>query len=304
MPIEVYPIVDREQWLEWRKRDVTASDVAAVCGLSPYKSALRVWAEKSGHVQGIGDNELMRRGRWLEPAVLEAIREREPTWEINRQRIYVRDSSLRIGCTPDALAYTSEGPTLIQAKTVSRPVYDAWLDGEPPLAYTLQAITEGMLMEMNRIYVASLVIDTYEAHLDMWRIPLDRIVEAQEGIKRAVAKFWSDVERGIQPTADYALDEELLAVLRPPKPEMEAIDLSLDNRIAEVLAERADLTETMSIERDRLSALNAEIIDKLGGSPLAFTADYRISHKEEPREGYVVQPSRPTILRITKRRGK
>ena len=38
-------------WLEWRAGGVSASDVAILLGLSPYKTPWRLWAEKTGLVR-------------------------------------------------------------------------------------------------------------------------------------------------------------------------------------------------------------------------------------------------------------
>jgi len=49
-----FAIVDLEQgtqeWLQWRKTGITASEIAAILGLSPYKTPWQVWAEKTGLV--------------------------------------------------------------------------------------------------------------------------------------------------------------------------------------------------------------------------------------------------------------
>jgi len=40
-----------QEWLQWRKTGVTASEIAAILGLSPYKTPWQVWAEKTGLVE-------------------------------------------------------------------------------------------------------------------------------------------------------------------------------------------------------------------------------------------------------------
>ena len=62
--------VGRQQWLELRMRDITASDVGAVCGVSPYRnnSAAKVWALKKGLIPPDEETSRMRAGRWFEPA--------------------------------------------------------------------------------------------------------------------------------------------------------------------------------------------------------------------------------------------
>ena len=148
--IERRPITSRAEWLEWRMQDVTASDVAALFGVHPYgRTALSVWAEKSGLTGGLADSAVLRRGRWAEPAVLAMLADERPTWIIRpRARSTLRDASIRLGATPDAVAIDPERPGvgLVQIKTVTERVYERdWTNDEPPIGYQLQALTEAML---------------------------------------------------------------------------------------------------------------------------------------------------------------
>lgn len=43
--------MERNQWLEWRKKGIGGSDVAAIAGLNKYKSPVGVWLEKTGRSQ-------------------------------------------------------------------------------------------------------------------------------------------------------------------------------------------------------------------------------------------------------------
>jgi len=45
--------MNREEWLEVRKRGIGSSDAASVVGLSPYKSQLELWLEKTGRDEGL-----------------------------------------------------------------------------------------------------------------------------------------------------------------------------------------------------------------------------------------------------------
>lgn len=40
--------LSREEWLQIRNRGLGSSDAAAAIGLSPYKSPLELWLEKTG----------------------------------------------------------------------------------------------------------------------------------------------------------------------------------------------------------------------------------------------------------------
>jgi len=60
-----------DEWLEWRKTKIGASDSAAILGLNPYKSAYRLWEEKMGTKEPDPVNERMKKGIDLEPRARE-----------------------------------------------------------------------------------------------------------------------------------------------------------------------------------------------------------------------------------------
>lgn len=65
----------REEWLKLRRQGIGGSDAAAILGMSPYKSAYSVWADKMGYLPEQPDNEAMRQGRDLEQYVAERFSE-------------------------------------------------------------------------------------------------------------------------------------------------------------------------------------------------------------------------------------
>lgn len=68
---------DTEAWLERRKKHATASDIAAILGLNPFKGPAQVQGEKLGFRSSDPENAAMRRGKLLEPVA--AIRYTEET---------------------------------------------------------------------------------------------------------------------------------------------------------------------------------------------------------------------------------
>lgn len=55
-----------QEWLEERKRGITGSDIAAICGLNTFKSAYQVYAEKRGLVPPVEETFAMRQGKAVE----------------------------------------------------------------------------------------------------------------------------------------------------------------------------------------------------------------------------------------------
>ena len=69
-------------WLEWRARGVSASDVAILLGLSPYKTPWRLWAEKTGLVRSeteLSSDWFRQKGTAGEDAVRWAFEEKHDT---------------------------------------------------------------------------------------------------------------------------------------------------------------------------------------------------------------------------------
>ena len=68
--------VERAEWLDWRRKGIGASDVAAILGISPWSSPWSVWAEKVGLLEGDDESEAMEFGRWAELMVAPWFEER------------------------------------------------------------------------------------------------------------------------------------------------------------------------------------------------------------------------------------
>ena len=56
-----------EEWLNWRKTVITATDCPAILGSSPYQTAHKCWQRKLGLVEPQKTSAIMERGKALEP---------------------------------------------------------------------------------------------------------------------------------------------------------------------------------------------------------------------------------------------
>lgn len=297
--IERIPITDREQWLALRRQDVTASDVGAVFGLHPYKTPLALWTEKTdpSFMHDV-DNPALRRGRWLETAVIAACQDEHPDWSIAQPGVYLRDPEYRIGATPDAIARTSDGEVIIQCKTVAEPIFKAqWQDG-PPQHYYLQALTEAMLWGAPRAVLAVLIVSAFGADYREYDVP--RHEGAEQRIRDGVARFWQDITFGITPKADYAADGDLLAKLHAPKDGAPPVDLSTDNFLPELLEEREALHRHFKDCETRLEAIKNEIVAKLAGATIGTLNGWTITRRMQHRKEQLMKATSFPVLRITR----
>src|SRR5687767_14629852 len=65
------------EWLLARQRSIGGSEVAAAVGLDPRRGRFALWAEKTGKVEPITSDLLMRVGHDLEPRIAEETEARE-----------------------------------------------------------------------------------------------------------------------------------------------------------------------------------------------------------------------------------
>ena len=303
--IERRSITDRAEWLLWRVADITASDVSALFGAHPYgKSALSVWAEKQGLSAAVADDDALRRGRWGEAAVIEMLGDERPTWEIRRAKVYLRDPAIRLGATPDAAAIDPEreGVGVVQCKMVAESVFEReWSGGAPPLGHQLQTLSEMMLASASWGAIVALVVERFA-----WRpviFDLARHEAAEARIRAAVAKFWANCEAGLAPALDPERDAETVKAMYPKAVVKEpALDLSGDNELPCMLATRATLNRLTKDAAKQIEIVETRVKARMGVHERAVAPGWRISWKNEPRKGFVVEPSEPRVLRISEDR--
>lgn len=302
--IEKIAITDREQWLALRKSDITASVVAALFGAHPYETALGIYAEKSGLELPEIDNAVLRRGRLLEGAVAVAVEEDHPDWKLTKATDYFRDTEARIGATPDFFVEGDpRGLGIIQAKTVAPSAFKkSWTDDQPPFWIALQAATEMMLTGATWGAVAALVVDPFRLDCPIFEIPKHTGVEAR--IRQAVAKFWDDLAAGREPDPHYGRDADLLAALYPAAVPQKIADLTGDNILPVILAERAELKARIAIDEARCKEIETEVKFKMADAEIGGVDGFHLTFKNQHRKSYTVAAADFRVLRITDQRAK
>jgi putative phage-type endonuclease len=187
--------MDREEFLQTRRTGIGGSDVAAIMGISRFKTPGDVFRSK---VQGVasGDNEAMFIGRWLEPFVLDMYAEKRG---VTVERV---EGVLRHPDHPELLANldgrVSDSRRIVEAKTA----YDDRDWGEDgsadiPPDYFCQV---QHYMMVTGFEVADVPVFFRGNRANTFRI---YTVEAdptfQQDIKEVCLKFWADTMAGLEP---------------------------------------------------------------------------------------------------------
>jgi predicted phage-related endonuclease len=299
--VKVESIVPKSQdeWLKMRKRDVTASEVAALFGVHPYTTALSMWADKSDVPVKEPSGPQLELGHIMEPAIAEALRRRH-SWALRGSGLYVRAPELRIGATPDYLRADVEGkPEPVEMKFVQPHIYERdWSQGAP-LAWVLQCLVQMYLLDAPRGHVVAM-LDNRAKDIFIHEVP--RNDEAWARIVSHVKRFWENVDTRTMPSPQYHADLDALRRVLPPNAEAEPLDLTGDNMLPELLEARVALKEQIEAAEERVSAIEAEIIHKLAGAPEARARGWRVTYKNQTRKEHLVKASTFSVLRIAKLR--
>lgn len=149
--------LSRSEWLKWRTKGIGGSDVAAIAGISRFKSVYEVWLEKTGQaIPKEQENDFTHFGNVLEPIV---------------KKEFMRRTGLRVRAKK-ALLQSSEYPFMLadldgvinengkmcifEAKTASAYKQHIWEEGVPE-EYIMQVQHYMAITEADKAYVAAIV---------------------------------------------------------------------------------------------------------------------------------------------------
>lgn len=307
MAIEVREIKDRDTWLAWRRSFITASVVGAMPAFNchPYITPLRIFAEKRGvEFADDPDNRVLRRGRWLEPAVAKAVSELRPDWSLTAPNVFICDPGIGIGATPDFyINGDPRGRGVLQCKTVAYSVWKReWDEGKDvPLWVTLQTLTEAMMSDAAFGAVAVLLVDAHNMQCEILDVP--RHAGAEAKIVNEVKRFWEDIRNGVEPEADLVMDGAVLKLLIPRERPGSVIDLSGNNELPDLFARRAAMLAEIKRYEKRCKIIENKLRVIMGDNATATGIDdWNISYRVEPHKAYSVAACEPRVLRIKDKR--
>ncbi len=214
--------IDRSEWLELRRKGIGGSDAAAIAGLNPWKSAIRVYLEKVGEIPHEGAGEAAYWGNQLEDIVAREWAKR------NGKKVRRRNAILQYPKHPFMIAnidrdVVGENAGL-EIKTTSAFNREAYEDERVPDYVALQCHHYIAVTGADRWYYAVLVGGQKY---------LDGVIERDEEIIQHLIKiesdFWTLVENRTPPPLDGSSDSsDVLKVLYPEPLFTDEVDLPPD----------------------------------------------------------------------------
>lgn len=196
-------------YAEQRAQGIGSGEIAAVCGVDPYKSRMTVWEEKVGlRKNADSDSHHIRRGRFLEPALREWLSDIIGE-DFNAQPIddakahkpwFIHPTHTFILATPDGLTTTLDGRRIgCELKAPDRAL--RWGDEAEgaagvPREVIFQVSWQMLAADLSRVYVAALVRGNLRVY------PIDRNETMDQRLIEMGEWFMNFVKGGVQPPVD------------------------------------------------------------------------------------------------------
>lgn len=271
--------IDEAHWHALRAQDLTSTDIAALFGLSPYKTAFELWHEKrAGEVVRIAENDRMKWGRRLEATVAEGIAE-DKGWAVVPMKDYGRITDLRIGSSFDfrIIAPPNEPDAILEIKTVDALAFRNGWTVEPdyieaPAHIELQVQHQMLVSGLRRAYIGVLVGGN-----DIRIIEREADDLVHSGIIAKAAEFWASVEAGLPPLPVYPQDAAAVIARSQYAEPGKLYDARGDAEIAALIAEYHSLGATIKAMEDDRASAKARILDRIGAAEKVLVDGYTVS---------------------------
>lgn len=226
--------LSHEEWLYQRRAGIGGSDVAAICGLSKWKSPYQVYLEKIGQAPATALNEAAEWGTRVEPLIADKFAEEHPEWAITeKQVIYCHpNNNWATGNLDRMIICPFRGRGILEIKTASEYLKQEWEQDNIPDYYYVQLQWYLYVTGLQWGYFATLIGGNKYREYEVYRDD-DMIAE----LERLTSDFWfNHVEQLSPPPIDGSeATSSLLSKLYPAGKHEEPIVLIGEELIAPYL---------------------------------------------------------------------
>jgi putative phage-type endonuclease len=238
---------------EWL-RCMSASKVAAVLGLSKYDSPFSLYHRMRGTVAADPDNELTRRGHYLEPAIRAWFADQHPDWAVQTTGSWRHPDRHWQTASPDGLVVLADGAVEgFEAKSAISDE-DEW--GEPGTDQVPVGVRAQVQWQMDTIGTRRTHVACLSAFLEFKAYVVDYDPADVETIRDASAKFLARVEAGQQPSIDEAA--VTYRVLRELHPDIDDVNVEISMGLANDYRAAVDACKAAETAKQLQTSLIAE----------------------------------------------
>lgn len=242
------------KYLEERRKLIGGSDVAAILGLSPFRTAYQVYQEKRKEVEDWKGNEATDWGSRLEPAIRQWYSDTTGRSVKVPDKLLVHPKYPFMGASLDG--FTDDG-RVVEIKTARSG--KNWGEPETNQIPDYYAVQVHHYMTITGFHVADIPVSIAGGSPSLYVVEADK--EISEMIIEACAKFWERVQAGNPPDPVTYAD----AVARFGKIKTEGSLIASGNAILDILQIKNVRDDIKKLE-EREEYLKGNLITYLGES--------------------------------------
>jgi len=272
------------EWLARRRHTIGASDVATICGLNPYKSPYRLWAEKTGKVEPEPASLPAKVGKALEPLIAQEYEERTGRVLVDPGdfTIYRHPEFSWLSCTPDRIAFEHDNARACYGAVEMKSIGEMAardMKEDAKIEHQIQLQIQLACMELDRGDIIALIgnrkveIFSFERH--------------DAAITKALTmcqRFYENVCLGIEPAVDGTRSTaETLFLLHPDDNGGEVQFSESAYEAAVCLEETKKKLQLLEEQKTRFENI---LKQELGDNTFGQFLDTRYSFKTQERKGY------------------
>lgn len=259
--------MSRDEWLDVRKRGIGGSDAAAAVGISPYKSPLELWMEKTGRDGDMpkpdphDEDSPVFWGNILEPIVAELYAKRTGN-KVRRVRSILQHPDNDKAFMLANLDYAVSGSLevqILECKTAGEWGSKHWRDGVPDY---IQCQVQHQLAVTGK-QVADVAVLLCGQKLEIFRVERDE--EVIERLIELERHFWWHVENDIPPATDGSESSAKALNYLFPRETLDTInftdDAELSGKFAELVSVRNDIESLTEYEDTLKQAIQQQMGD-------------------------------------------
>ena len=247
-----------------RKGFIGGSDIAAIMGISPWKTALQLWGEKTGKIEpkDLSDNEAVQMGIELEEFVAKKFEKATGKAVRRAPCFYEHKKNEWMRCQVDRLLTGTD--ELLECKTTSAWKMKEWEGQEIPADYILQVQWQLGITRRTKGWIAVLIGGQAFRYKE---IPFD--AELFTRMEEEATKFWQMVQDGTPPMAVGADNESLVEIYPTANDQIQMIE-ELNVKVAHLQEIKMHIGEL----ENQQATIEAAIKQVIGESAGIKTSQY------------------------------
>jgi putative phage-type endonuclease len=240
------------EWHELRntKGVISGSEIGAILGLSPFTSAITLWAEKTGRIErDFVGNTAMRLGQLVEPAIRQLYVEQHPDHVVEEVGTYASIHASWMHANPDGVCVDETGQGYILEIKHTATYWD-----DVPEHYKAQVFWYMFVFGLNKAVFAVVNAGRYKEYEVLWDDFEWSVIQQQ------VEKFRQHVLDNLQPNWDGS--ESTFETVRKLSPDVEIRDEELGTLGIELINAQTDFDKA----EEHLREMKSRTIGALNGA--------------------------------------